>query len=591
MLGNAHSLETPLVAGKYRPLLELGQGGTAHVHLAVAEGPSGFNKLVVLKSLKSALADDPQFRDMFLNEARLCARLNHPHAVQVLEVIESEGLPVIVMEYLDGRSLATTRIRAQARLTPAMELRILSDALSALHYCHELCDYNGQPLHVVHRDMTPQNLFLTFDGHVKLLDFGIAKLSGSLIETQSGLVKGKLRYMPPEQITGESLDRRTDVYAVGVMLWEAITGQRLWGKLPDAAIMNRTLQGQIPTPSSVRADVPPALEAICLRALAAEPDDRFPTAEALQLALDEQIAASGDKASHRDLSLLMTHCFQAERTRTQQIIEDELGHISLSQPLVFRADETNPESAARLRTDRTSTEDRLSPTDLSAHEAPTESNRAPGKRGSLGALGLLLFVTLGIGALVGLRHRPQAKPGATPAAVEAKRAEKGAEPLNQAAPDPAFVRIRVTVFPAHAALRLDGTPLPSNPYLATVPRDGKLHELVATADGFTSQSVSVEGNQDSDIVVNLEPQTSGNTSAEEAAPAAARSAAPGEGLNSPEPQPNPRLSASTRPAKQPAPKPPAPATPTTPHTDHDAECATPYYVDQRGIKKFNRGCF
>ena len=163
---------------KYRVLLELGQGGTAHVYLAVAQGPVGFNKLVVFKTLKASLGSDPQFRRMFLNEARLSARLSHPNIVQVNEVIENDGLPVMVMEYLQGKPLSELRSRAGGSLGLGLHLRIISEALCGLHYSHELADYDGTPLNVVHRDMTPHNIFITYDGQVKVLDFGIAKLSG-----------------------------------------------------------------------------------------------------------------------------------------------------------------------------------------------------------------------------------------------------------------------------------------------------------------------------------------------------------------------------------------------------------------------------
>jgi serine/threonine protein kinase len=249
--------------GKYRVIAELGQGGTANVYLAVAHGPSGFNKLVVLKLLKAELAVEPEFRRMFLNEARLAARLNHPNVVQTNEVFEEDGRPIIVMEYLEGAALSrlVSRSREQGQPIPmAMHLRIICDVLSGLHYSHELRDYDGTPLGVVHRDMTPQNVFVSFDGKVTLLDFGIAKLTGAIAETQTGVLKGKLRYMPAEQIMGETVDRRTDIFAVGVMLWEAVTREKMWRGLADATVMHNIVNGAIPTPRSVRPDVPQRLE-------------------------------------------------------------------------------------------------------------------------------------------------------------------------------------------------------------------------------------------------------------------------------------------------------------------------------------------
>src|SRR6188768_690284 len=258
-------------SGKYRTLFELGQGGTATVSLAVARGPEGFRKLFVVKQLRSVYAQDPDFRAMFMTEARLSARLNHPHVVQVYEVFEREATPIILMEYIDGQTLDTVLTLSEPKLPLDLHLRILADVLSGLHYSHELLDLKHEPLNVVHRDVSPHNVMVSYEGVVKVLDFGIAKLSGSTVETEAGVIKGKLRYMPPEQIAGEDVDRRADVFAVGVMLWEALSGSKLWKGLSDATIMNRVLHGQIPLPtSSGGADIPPELVAICMRALAAD---------------------------------------------------------------------------------------------------------------------------------------------------------------------------------------------------------------------------------------------------------------------------------------------------------------------------------
>ncbi|HEY5453383.1 MAG TPA: serine/threonine-protein kinase, partial [Polyangia bacterium] len=229
MLGLRGELGTVEAVGKYRIVMPLGQGGTADVYLAVADGPSGFTKLVVVKVLRKSLASDADFRLMFVSEARLAARLHHPNIVQTNEVIEVDGASVLVMEYLDGQPLSQVIVRGkQGAFTLAMQLRVLVDALAGLHAAHELADFDGTPLGVVHRDVSPHNLFVTLEGHAKVLDFGIAKLERSLVETEVGTVKGKLRYMAPEQIASDKLDRRADIYAAGVILWEALTGERMW---------------------------------------------------------------------------------------------------------------------------------------------------------------------------------------------------------------------------------------------------------------------------------------------------------------------------------------------------------------------------
>jgi serine/threonine-protein kinase len=230
MVGLQRELTAEGSAGRYRIVLPLGQGGTSDVYLAIADGPGGFRKLAVLKMLRKSLSADAELRAMFLDEARLAARLHHPNVVQTYEVLEEPGGPVIVMEYLDGQPLSEliVRGREQSAFPFAMQLAVLIDALAGLHAAHELVDFDGTPLGVVHRDVSPHNLFVTVEGQTKVLDFGIAKLARSLVETEVGTTKGKLRYMAPEQIAGGKLDRRADVYAAGVMLWEALCGERMW---------------------------------------------------------------------------------------------------------------------------------------------------------------------------------------------------------------------------------------------------------------------------------------------------------------------------------------------------------------------------
>src|SRR5258708_5447298 len=317
----------PAQEGKYRVLVELGQGGTAIVYLAVARGPSGFNKLVVLKALKKNLANDPEFRNMFLNEARLAARLNHPNIVQTNEVAEDEGVPVIVMEYLEGQPLSNLLIRGRnGPLSLAAHLRIITDSLAGLYYAHEVNDFDGTPLGVVHRDMTPHNVFVTFEGQVKVLDFGIAKLGTSMIETQAGVIKGKLRYMPPEQISGESIDRRADIYAVGVMLWEAAAGERLWKSQSDATIMNKVLNGEIPSPREKRPELTEELERIVMKALAADRNMRYPTAADLEQDLENYLGGLGaeGRVTARQIGKLVDKLFEDVRVRTKALVEAQL---------------------------------------------------------------------------------------------------------------------------------------------------------------------------------------------------------------------------------------------------------------------------
>src|SRR3954470_22512377 len=217
------------VVGRYRLIGEVARGGMGIVYLAAAQGPAGFSKLVALKELRPDLVQDEDFLTMFLEEARMAARLNHPNIVQTNDVDESHGRHFIAMEYLEGRSLyhVLKRFGPRGGFPQRMAISVLRDVLSALDYAHELTGFDGKPLGFVHRDISPHNVFLTFDGHTKVIDFGIAKARDSSLETKTGVLKGRITYMAPEQLA-HTCDRRTDVFSVGVILAEAITGRRLW---------------------------------------------------------------------------------------------------------------------------------------------------------------------------------------------------------------------------------------------------------------------------------------------------------------------------------------------------------------------------
>jgi serine/threonine-protein kinase len=244
--------EQSALLGKYRLLAELGRGGMATVYLALVSGPVGFHKLVVIKQIGGEFAEEPEFLTMFLDEARLAARLNHPNVVQTNEVGQDGLRHFICMEYLEGQPLtAVTRrlVRQKPVLSLGMQLRIAVDALAGLHYAHELADFDGTPLGVVHRDVSPHNIFVTYTGQVKVVDFGIAKAMSSASATRPGVLKGKVAYMSPEQARGDAVDRRADIFAMGVILWEMATGKRLFHGLPEIQIVQAVLQADIPRPA------------------------------------------------------------------------------------------------------------------------------------------------------------------------------------------------------------------------------------------------------------------------------------------------------------------------------------------------------
>ena len=344
----------PSAFGKYRLIAELGHGGMADVFLAVNQGPAGFSKLVVLKRLRAQIADDPEFVAMLVDEARLAARLNHPNVVQTNEVGNVGTSYYIAMEFLDGQPFH--RIQHRSRGTDLMPTRmhvaVLSDVLSGLQHAHELADFDGTPLNVVHRDVTPHNIFVTYDGQVKVVDFGIAKAAGrGTAETRAGVIKGKVAYMSPEQAMCATLDARADLFAVGVMLWEAATGRRMWKGAEDLQILHRLISGEVPiSPRAIVPEVPEELDRICQRALAIRREDRYPSAAAMQLELEAYVQSNGGRPTPRDIGKAVSELFKDRREELKVIVEAKLAELK-SMPaseFVVAAMESGPHSMGSL---------------------------------------------------------------------------------------------------------------------------------------------------------------------------------------------------------------------------------------------------
>jgi len=332
----------------------------ADVFLGSATGPAGVSKLVVIKRLREEHNDDPTVRAMFLDEARLAARLSHPNIVNTFEVDEVGDDYIIVMEYLEGqpfRSLLKALHRSERSCPPALACHLMIEVLTGLHYVHDVADYDGTPLGVVHRDVSPQNLFLTYDGRVKVLDFGIAKGALNATDTQDGVFKGKFAYMAPEQASRGTVDRRADIFAAGVVLWELLTGRRLFR--PDSpAALPQLATTPIAAPSSLAREVPEGLDAIVLKALQRAPGDRFESALEMSNALADLLDRLRAVVRHQDVARLMHELFSEERDAMTKRIQFYMsmrvhdGGVSLEAPqpsspaLEPRPSETSP---SRLR--------------------------------------------------------------------------------------------------------------------------------------------------------------------------------------------------------------------------------------------------
>lgn len=516
----------------YRPLFELGEGGMARVFLAHAAGPSGFTKLVVLKMMRRQYLNDRSSRQMFLAEARLSARLNHPNLVQVYEVNQAADAPCLVMEYLDGKPLS--QIQAGEHVTTRMLLTIICEALSGIHHAHELKDFDGTALGIVHRDISPHNVLVTYDGAVKMLDFGIAKDATTAGETKTGEIKGKLTYMAPEQLLGNSVDRRADIFAVGSMLWDAALGCRMWDSVTEGMLMQRLVTGDIPRPSE-RAPIDPILEAIIVKATAAKPEDRYATALELQEHLDQFLSLSGGRVPLREIGAALAQTFQEDRAENAAEISRALKQSvpPLATPLAIET------------------------------PLPERPRRSPL---------LVAFLLLALGGLAAWQYGVFEQE--TPAAL---------------VPEESIV-IRVHAEPAGARVEVDGKDVGGSDLALRFPKDSSEHIVRITAPDHATETRLLRFDRSQSLQVRLlqrsPPQEQSEKPKQSATEAPSAEAAP----KSSEPPRSRRAPPIARPAVVP-PRPSISGAGTSPAAPPESsdQCNPPYYfVD--GIKTYRPQC-
>ena len=311
------------VIGRYVLCGELASGGMATVHLGRMFGQAGFSRTVAIKRLHPQFAKDRDFAAMFVDEARLAARIQHPNVVSTLDVEALGDELVLVMEYVPGESLSRiSRLLAAKgeRFPLAVASSILTGALLGLHAAHEATAEDGAPLHIVHRDVSPQNIMVGADGTARVLDFGVAKAAVRAQVTRDGQIKGKIAYMAPEQLQQAPVDRRADVYGAAVVLWEMLTMRRLFDGDHDAAVLMQVMSATVPPPSALVPGLPPALDAIVLRGLARDPEHRFPTAHAMAVALEDAIAPASPRKVGEWLAQVASGALER---RAQQVKEVE----------------------------------------------------------------------------------------------------------------------------------------------------------------------------------------------------------------------------------------------------------------------------
>ncbi|XXZ63594.1 serine/threonine-protein kinase [Sorangium sp. So ce341] len=515
--------------GRYRLIAKLGQGGMAEVFLAAHRGPLGFEKLVVIKRLKPGIATEPEVNAMFLDEARLAARLNHPNVVQTYECGQIDDQYYIVMEYLEGHSLDRICRKIDPSRHRAVYLSILSDALAGLHYAHDLMDFNGQPLQVVHRDISPHNIFVTYDGQAKVVDFGIAKWATRDADTSTGVVKGKIRYMAPEQALATTVDRRADVFSMGLIFWELVVGERFWGDLSDVQILQRLTFGEIPQLRERWPAAPEALDRICSRALAMAPEERYATAAQMREDVEAYLATMGRRPSSAEIGRLIGETFAHRRAEVRSAISDQLGRLhaasgegaeefeilpvleergavpwSQRMPVSQMAQQFAAAPVADpMLGDDGSREDSISnrqtiPTIMVANTKPT------GRKALFWGAGVALLSALLIGGTWAVVSQFPMKEDPETAVVETPTPTV-VMPSPQPAPIANLIELRIIATPMDAKIYLDDVELPSNPFFARFSRDGTGHRIRVTADGYTPEARFVVFTRDEVLTINLRP--------------------------------------------------------------------------------------
>jgi len=295
--------------GRYEFLVPIAEGGMASVWAARLKGTRGFSKTVAVKTMLPSVSDDPQFEQMFLDEAQIASRIRHPNVVEILDLGEQDEVLYLVMEWVDGEPLSNLR-RAAAKaggIPRSIAVRLVADACAGLHAAHELKDEAGQLVGLVHRDISPQNLLITFDGVVKIVDFGVAKAAGrSTGQTTAGQVKGKPPYMSPEQALGDAVDRRTDVFALGIILYQLTTGKHPFrGESDLVTLQNIVSDKSIVLPRAYDKQYPRHLEAVVMKALDRRREDRFKSCAEFEAALDEVFAKELQRARTEDVGKFM----------------------------------------------------------------------------------------------------------------------------------------------------------------------------------------------------------------------------------------------------------------------------------------------
>ena len=498
--------------GRYQLLAAVGEGGMGRVWAARQVG-SPLQRLVAVKTAISSQSQTPEFQRLFMDEARIASLIHHPNVCGVYELGEENGTLYLVMEWCDGASLRQVMDKLpEGRMDLSVAARIVANVAAGLHAAHELEDSDGTQLRVVHRDVSPQNILISRNGHVKVADFGVAKAQGQLHRpTETGEMKGKLAYMAPEQVTAKDIDHRADIFALGCVLYEVTTGRRPFQGEGALSTLYQLLEQAVAAPGEVCPGYPQELSLIVLKALCKDPDGRYQTAEDLRVALEGWIASTGSKANEREINGLLRATLGDEVDQKSRSINEAAARLK-ERPSVLpepheRSSHSTPVTVPEGRNrDTASTMDRGVAT--AGVREKSSSWLLPA---GAGLAVLALVVVLAKGTLGTVEPAPAPAPAVsvtTPVATS----ELAVLPSQPRAPEPSAsskeVQITLRTIPPNAIIRIDdGEPIEA-PYTLSIPSSDEPRSIRASAPNYTSVTRQIAFDQTREIVLELPPTTS-----------------------------------------------------------------------------------
>jgi serine/threonine-protein kinase len=552
---NQQAVARPRIVGRYALFDEIAAGGMATIHLGRLVGPVGFSRTVAIKTLHPQFAKDPEFVEMFLEEARLASRIQHPNVISTVDVATAEGEVFLVMEYVAGESLAKLVRSALKKGDPIpidIAVSILAGMLHGLHATHEAKNEQLEPMHIVHLDVSPQNVLVGLDGVARIFDFGVAKAAAMRSQsTSDGQMKGKLSYMSPEQLNSRDVDRRTDVFAAGVVAWECLAGRRLFAGSDPGEVLAKVLTLDIPAPIDVLSSVPRALSNTVMRALERSPEQRWQTARDFAIELERNVVLAAPHMVGDWVALHAGDALQDRRRRVEAVerASVDLGHVGPSAAAAASAELIGPASARSYVPPE--------PMDVSASTSATSrsstltvsSSAAANATTTLRQLFFALLIgALGVAIAGGVWYWQQ-------------------RTLDDAdgTPSPA------------AAL-----PEPSAPLAASGHNPGRA-TTTAADDGTPPPMIEVDSLPETNEAPDGGTLVAGADPGKSAAPSRSRRAARRPAHNTARASataPAPRVPRAPAPAVVPVPAPAAP----------DPECSPPWYIDGKGIRRLKPKC-